>query len=345
MSGALCSTVGIWSGTAAPALITGNFIATYSSSGVGSSSTYIYSKDGTSWTVGSLASGTKNAFGAAYGGTGTPKWVMATGSQNVQTSTDGVAWTDQGNALPSANTWVDVAWSPTLSLFVAVNNDNGANHQAATSPDGITWTQRTTPAGAGSLFDVEWVSRFSKFYAFNGPGSATNEGMYSSDGITWTLITATTPPDNSQRVVDLGAAFGLFGLSGGVDWIRSTDGITFAGIGPPPNYPGDGNTTGARILVGGVVYSIAGNGATASLNKATNSDLTAQWAQVTANVLPGLQGQPRCAVLSPSLGLWALPAGIANATQILTTSDGLNYTIFNPTSAVALNMARIMVAA
>lgn len=317
-----------------PALIAGNILATF-----GALPNYVYSKDGTAWTPTVLPGGV-NANGAAYGA---GKWVMTTGSQAILTSTDGVTWVNRGNILPAAGNWIDVAWSPTLGLFVAVNDSNAAA-QAATSPDGLVWTQRVTPAGVFPFFSLQWIPRFAKFYAFININTTTT-GINSPDGINW-VRADTIAATNSWYPRDFGAAFGLFGFKdNSVSWCRSTDGITFTGgLQAAANFPGDGNTTGAPIVVGGQVYSICGAGPR-SLNHANSADLQAVWIQVNANILPALAGIPHVAVFSPALGLWILGAGGVNATQILTTFDAINYTLFNPTNAVAANLSRMMVAA
>ena len=61
----------------------------------------------------------------------------------ILTSPDGANWTSR---ISGATYGLDgVAWSDTLSLFVAVG-DNGT---ILTSPDGVTWTSRTSGATYG----------------------------------------------------------------------------------------------------------------------------------------------------------------------------------------------------
>lgn len=311
---------------AGSSLLAGNFLATY-----GTSPTFLYSQTGAAWSVGALPGG-QNGAGAAYGGTGTPKWVMMTGSQAVLTSPTGVTFTNQGNLMP-AGAWVDVAWSPTLNLFAAVT----AAGAVATSPDGLAWTARA--AGLTGAFNIAWNARFAKFYAFQN-GFNVNAGMSSPDGINWSLVTPSAA-SHSGYVRELGAAFGLFGLlPQSTTYCRSTDGIAFTKF----NDAGGGNTN-ACILVAGFVYAIVGAGGAASLQRTATADLSAGWAVVTPNVIPALVGGPIACVFSAGAGLWALGAGGPNNTQILTTVNGINYTLFTPTIAVALNLNRMMVAA
>jgi hypothetical protein len=104
----------------------------------------------------------------------------STTSNRIRTSPDGLVWTER--ALPTINmTLRCIAWSPTLSLFVAM----GASNVVFTSPDGITWTQRTAPVGGLSWRRVLWAGgTHNKFYAMDGNNVAS-----SSDGITWSAVT------------------------------------------------------------------------------------------------------------------------------------------------------------
>ena len=91
----------------------------------------------------------------------------------------GVDWTSQTSA--ADNQWNTVAWGgPAGSeLFVALAN-NGAN-RLMTSPDGITWTSRTSPTAGWN--SVTWGD--DTFVAVGNGG----EVMTSTDGITWTSRT------------------------------------------------------------------------------------------------------------------------------------------------------------
>jgi hypothetical protein len=45
----------------------------------------------------------------------------------------------------NSNNWQSITWAKELNLFVAVAF-SGTGNRVMTSPDGITWTTRTTPA-------------------------------------------------------------------------------------------------------------------------------------------------------------------------------------------------------
>jgi len=84
-----------------------------------------------------------------------------------------------------------VTTAPTLSwehliyangLFVAVDNGTGTPNAVMTSPDGINWTRRTTPAISGAELQAI-VYDGSAFIIFAGNNSTKQ--LYSTDGITW----------------------------------------------------------------------------------------------------------------------------------------------------------------
>ena len=82
-----------------------------------------------------------------------------------------------------------VIWISEWSLYIVMGPDPGTGLGCATSPDGVNWTQRSTPtAVTGSVTKLVYNpdSDLVYFYAH----SNTNQvySSVSSDGITWTLI-------------------------------------------------------------------------------------------------------------------------------------------------------------
>jgi len=124
-----------------------------------------------------------------------------------------------------SNGWFGVCWSPQLRIFVAVAN-SGSLNRAATSPDGITWTLRTT--NDNTWQKVCWSPELGLFAAVSNSGSL-DRVMTSPDGITWT--TQTTPNDNSFSDICWSPELGLFAAvsNGGITnrVITSPDGITW----------------------------------------------------------------------------------------------------------------------
>lgn len=100
---------------------------------------------------------------------------LAGGSNRILTvySTDGVTWTEGVNCASAQ--WADLAWNGTL--FAEVGNGI-----AGTSPDGITWTQR-------SISNRPWVSISSNGAGFavvrSSGGVGGSFSAFSVNGVTW----------------------------------------------------------------------------------------------------------------------------------------------------------------
>jgi len=125
------------------------------------------------------------------------------GSNRVMTSPDGITWT--GRTASTANSWVSIAYAPSLVLFCCVSQD-GSGNRVMTSPDGTNWTTRTSAAD-NSWRGVTWSADLSLFCAVarNGTG---NRVMTSPDGITWTIRTSAA--DNNWEGVSWSPELSLF---------------------------------------------------------------------------------------------------------------------------------------
>lgn len=142
------------------------------------------------------------------------------GGYGVMTSDDGgVTWT--GRNPPTVAGWVGVSWSPDLELFAAVGEN-----VIMTSPDGITWTNRTS----ATVFwqSVVWAPEFGMFVTVGSTGTG-NRAAYSYDGVTWTQ--RPTPSDITWTAVEFAPDKGLFvavaNTTGGNNVMTSTDGATW----------------------------------------------------------------------------------------------------------------------
>jgi len=128
------------------------------------------------------------------------------------------AMTLRTSALPSSATWHAVAYAN--GLFVAIARSTSTSF--ATSPDGITWTERTVPSGA----------YYAIIYA-NNLWVAVGNGVCvtSTDGITWTARTMAGNMGTIAYGRGLFVAFGAgkFGgsYSGATTYYTSPDGITW----------------------------------------------------------------------------------------------------------------------
>jgi hypothetical protein len=139
------------------------------------------SSDGVNWTLRTLP--TANYLAIAYGN---GAFVATSSSSTVARSTNGAAWTSE-SILPSQS---GLVWRVTFGngVFVAVSRSaSGAGSLiAATSTDGITWTQRTLPASSlwSSITYGDGL-----FTAVSGDTSNSTDVATSVDGINWTLGT------------------------------------------------------------------------------------------------------------------------------------------------------------
>jgi hypothetical protein len=118
--------------------------------------------------------------------------LAGSGSTNrVMTSENGIDWEIQATPDRSLR---DAAWSPTLSLWVAVGAGNGGVGDVLTSPDGEIWTERSTGIADVILWEgAVWASGLGLFVVAGGTQSVGGDGgrvATSPDGITWTERTA-----------------------------------------------------------------------------------------------------------------------------------------------------------
>jgi hypothetical protein len=158
---------------------------------------------------------------------------------SICTSPDGQNWTRQGNPFtatsPSTDNGLSVEWSEEQALFVVGSSSNGGHDVIATSPDGTTWTTRSSPwNAAGASGSVSGGFAYSPsldlWVACAQPGGSTNKGVATSpDGITWTE--QTTPLDilgGNPLNICWSPELNLFiAVAGTLDILISSDGITW----------------------------------------------------------------------------------------------------------------------
>ena len=154
-------------------------------------------------------------------------------STRIMWSNDGKSWT----LAPSISgiirpVWTSVTWSSSLNLFVAVmcadsvatTCASGFGNTIVTSPDGNTWTQRTSPDTTSTWRSITWGG--GKFVAVADLG--TNRVMTSTDGVNWTAATASEA--SAWRSVTYSPSLGLFvavATSGTNRVMTSPDGVTW----------------------------------------------------------------------------------------------------------------------
>ena len=91
--------------------------------------------------------------------------------------------------MPASAYWNSVCWSPELGLFCAV----ASLTMAATSPDGITWTQRTLPVRA-AWWSICWSPELGLFctVVYNNSTIAATSTITPVAGTSTVHFTATT---------------------------------------------------------------------------------------------------------------------------------------------------------
>jgi len=106
--------------------------------------------------------------------------LVAVGSDGtVMTSANGTAWTLRTASIGGQN-WRDLAWSPDLSLIVAVAVNSG---YTMTSPDGINWTTHMLPVTTKLGTEVKWSVLLDAFVLLFSDDSRI---LLSANGTSWT---------------------------------------------------------------------------------------------------------------------------------------------------------------
>lgn len=227
-------------------------------------------------------------------------WVVVGNGGAVYRSTDGgVTWTFA--TISGSMRWVAVMWVPWAGLFVAAAN-NGTTDRIATSPDGLTWTRRTTPS-ALSFVNVGY-----------GPGVALAVGLSglcyrSTDCITWASVAM---PSGTWNAVTWGAGLFVAVGSAGVQQVAtSPDGITWTLRSHPNTRFWDG------IAWNGSEFIAVAAGNTTLMGMASPDGIT--W---TDRPIPG--GSNGWRDIGWAAGLWVAVGD--GSPSIITSTDGITWT-------------------
>ena len=227
---------------------------------------------------------------------------VASSSTNSDISTNGTTWS-AGGALPAAVTWTDVRYGAADSIWVAIAS---GTDQAASSPDGTTWTSRTMSSSAN------WTSVAyggGRFVAVASGGTASS---YSDDGVSWSAGGA-LPSSTTWSSVAYGNGRFVAVATGGTTSAYSTNGTTWSAGGALPS-----STTWCSVRYGnGHFVAIAGTGG-ADTAAAYSLDLGATW---TASTLPSSTTWSK---LDYGQGLFLAVA--AGGTSAASSPDGVNWT-------------------
>lgn len=165
-------------------------------------------------------------------------------------------WAAQGT---NDNNWTSVAWNG--ALFVAVSS-TGTGNRVMTSPDGKSWTLRTSAADSGWT-SVVWAAELGLFVAV-AASAVANDVMTSPDGIAWTIRTGAST--NAWQQVVWAAALGLLvavastGIGNRV--MTSPDGIAWTSRTSAADYSWTSVTYSPELSLLVAVADAAGGGTT-----------------------------------------------------------------------------------
>ncbi len=95
-------------------------------------------------------------------------------------------FTSQTVPAGSATYFHDVTYNATLGLFAAVAQFSSGTDGIITSPNGTTWTRRTSPFTEGNNSYLRIVANSTRFLT---SGNNANENATSTNGTTWTNVT------------------------------------------------------------------------------------------------------------------------------------------------------------
>lgn len=241
-----------------------------------------------------------------------------TATSRVMTSLTGLSgsWTLRAT---TAKALTGIAYSPTLDLFACCVN-LGIGAQIITSPDGFTWTTRTTPAQEITFLDIVWGDeRFVAVGAVNNTTGGVGLTMSSTDGLTWAIFNA---PNDSQwssvaysATLDRYVAVAQAG-AGAQSRVMSSDNGTGWSLRATP-------TTEAWQAVAwceGLGLFVAGG----SNNKVIYSDDGLTWAAGSVTGNPGTSAWSGV-VWSPALKNVIMVASSGAADKTCFSPDGINF--------------------
>jgi hypothetical protein len=158
----------------------------------------------------------------AFGG---GRYVRIATTNQVTYSTDGGTTWVAGGTLPVAT---GGSWAPWLtwngSVFFTVYYTNNSTI-GATSPDGVTWTQRTLPTPTGSgYYGVASLGSTLCAMQYSATTGGSRGAISTDNGATWT---STTLPFSTTDFVAAGGGKFVTAVYGGNQGAYSTDGTTW----------------------------------------------------------------------------------------------------------------------
>lgn len=186
----------------------------------------------------------------------------------MATSSDGITWTAVATSSFGTTNISAVDYAPSLGLWIAV----GLAGKLATSPDAVTWTQRTSGFGTNDIRDIAWSETLGLAVC----GGLLGTVSTSSNGTTWSGSQPAAFGFTDIRGMIWNKSLGLFhgnGSAGGAgQHATSPNGTTWT----TRTGPSDTAQGGAGVTSGTVSMLIC-VGANGTIDKSTDgSTWTAQ---------------------------------------------------------------------
>jgi hypothetical protein len=243
-------------------------------------------------------------------------WNNSTSSLGIGTNTPRSAlevFTDQ--IIDASNVWTarttvtgDRLWESVTygnGLFVAVAS-SGTGNRIMTSPDGINWTLRISPA------DHNWKSvTYGEGLFVAVASTGTNRVMTSPDGINWTLRTPSADLLWSSVTYGNGLFVAVAQDPSGNVIMTSPDGITWTARTPPAN-----NTWNAVTFGNGIFVAVGSSG---TGNRVMRSTDGITWTtQTSASNITWRS-------VTYGKGLF-VAVGLSGANVVMTSPDGITWT-------------------
>jgi hypothetical protein len=143
-------------------------------------------------------------------------------SETVPLASTANTWTVQTPA--ATHNWVDVAYSPTLHLFAAIDDGTSGTQCIQTSPDGVDWTLQTT----GSFTNWASISWANDRFIVGSTTGAASDVLASTDGVTWSHSDSGTGGlSGGKRRVVYASSVVLYVAVRGAGVVTSPDGVTW----------------------------------------------------------------------------------------------------------------------
>jgi hypothetical protein len=269
-----------------------------------------YGRSGTTITFAYAANKPVNSLVAVYSYRAQVGSVVGS-SETIPTSGTASTWTAETAA--ATRNWVDIAYSPTLQLFAAIDDGAGSPSQGImTSPDLVTWTLRTCAS-----FDRRSISWCNDRFVVGGAGPTASTFVYSTDGVTWTTGSGLYGP--VERIVWLPGANLYVAVKSVIGTVRvktSPDLVTWS-TPTTPNGNGLNGIVYAPAL--GLLVAVGDNSVITSSDAVTWTDRT-----------PAAAYSWRSVAWSPELALLVAVSYDGNAggtDQVMTSTNGTSWTL------------------